>query len=182
MPSTWGHFVFFLPAPKQLHAALVSSTTTSITTHCGPSQLILQMWKLLIAKEVPVRGSYWCICRRCWVSFSSFPVYSKPTESFVTYFPTKNVKIPTFVLQLRKVPPGKHSVAVKQFKRERRFRLLGHIHHILVDDGALFPFMVSTQKTKPAFIKNEKNYSALYIPVHYCFPGRNLKPLTKKNP
>ena len=36
--------------------------------------------------------------------------------------------------------PGKHSVAVKQFKRERRFRLLGHIPHTLVDDGALFPF------------------------------------------
>ena len=93
MSSTWGHFVFLLTAPKQLHAALVVSTTTSSTTQCGPSKLILQMWKLLIAKEVPLCGSYWCICRRCWASFSSFPVYSKPTESFVTYFPEK-VKIP----------------------------------------------------------------------------------------
>ena len=74
---------------KAKHAALVSSTTTSITIHCGPSQLILQMWKLLTTTEVPVCGSYWCICRRCWASFSSFPVYSKPTESFVTYFPAK---------------------------------------------------------------------------------------------
>ena len=48
----------------------------------------------------------------------------------------KSVKISTFVLHLRKVPPGKPSVAVNQFKHERRFRLLGHIHHILVDDGA----------------------------------------------
>ena len=46
------------------------------------------------------------------------------------------------VLQLRKVP-GAHSVAVKQFKRDRRFRLLGHIHHVLVDDGALFTFSLS---------------------------------------
>ena len=43
--------------------------------------------------------------------------------------------------------PGKHSVAVKQFKRERRFRLLGHIPHILVDDGALFPFSPSGTDT-----------------------------------
>ena len=43
MPSTWGHFVLFLFAPKQLYAALVVSNTTSITIHCGPSQLILQM-------------------------------------------------------------------------------------------------------------------------------------------
>ena len=35
--------------------------------------------------------------------------------------------------------PGTYSVAVKHFKRERRFRLLGHIPHTLVDDGALFP-------------------------------------------
>ena len=93
--------------------------------------------------------------------------------------PRKNVNISTFVLHLRKVPPGKPSVAVNQFKREHRFRLLGHIHHILVDDGAFFPFMLST-KTKPAFIKNENKYNALYIPAHYCFPGRNLEPLTKK--
>ena len=39
-----------------------------------------------------------------------------------------------------KMLPGRYSVAVKQCKRERRFRLLGHIPHMLVDDGALFPF------------------------------------------
>ena len=42
---------------------------------------------------------------------------------------------------------GKHSVAVKHFKRERRFRLLNHIPHILVDDGALFPFSPSGTDT-----------------------------------
>ena len=45
--------------------------------------------------------------------------------------------------------------------------------------GRFVPFMLST-KTKPAFIKNEKNYNALYIAAHYRFPGRNLKPSTKK--
>ena len=59
--------------------------------------------EILTAKEVAVWGTYWCICRRCWASFSSFPVYSKPPGSFVTYFPAKTKKS-TFVLQLRKVP------------------------------------------------------------------------------
>ena len=46
-----------------------------------------------------------------------------------------------------KMFPGKHSVAVKQFKRKSRFRLLRHIPHILVDDGALFPFSPSGTDT-----------------------------------
>ena len=91
------------------------------------------------AKEVPVCGTYWCICRRCWVRVSSFSGILHANRKLRYLLPRKNVKISTFVLQLRKVPPGKHSVAVKQFKRERRFRLLGHIPHTLVDDGALFP-------------------------------------------
>ena len=41
------------------------------------------------------------------------------------------------------VPLGTHSVGVKPCKRERRFRFLGHIPHILVDDGALFAFSLS---------------------------------------
>ena len=46
------------------------------------------------------------------------------------------------------VPLGTLSVGVKQCKRERRFRFLGHIPHILVDDGALFAFSLSdTRKT-----------------------------------
>ena len=181
MSSTWGHFVFFLPAPKQLHAALVSSTTTSITIHCGRSKLILQMWKFLTTKKLLLVGHIDAFADVAGSVFRLFRYTPSQQKASLLTSPQKR-KIPTFVLQLRKVPPGKHSVAVKQFKRERRFRLLGHIHHILVDDGALFPFMLSAQKKKPAFIKNEKNYSALYIPVHYCFPGRNLKPLTKKNP
>ena len=78
--------------------------------------------------------------------------------------------------------PGKHSVAVKHFKRERRIRLLGHIHHILVDNGALFSIFAFRKKKPSAFFKNKKNNDALYIPGHYCFPGRNPKPLQKKNP
>ena len=61
--------------------------------------------------------------------------------------PRKNVKIPTFVFTATEGSPGKHSVAVKHFKRERRFRLLGHIPHILVDYGALFPFSLSEKDT-----------------------------------
>ena len=46
------------------------------------------------------------------------------------------------------VPLGTHSVGVKPCKREHRFRFLGHIPHILVDDGALFAFSLSkTRKT-----------------------------------
>ena len=44
------------------------------------------------------------------------------------------------------VPLGTHSVAVKPCKRERRFRFLGHIPHILVDDGALFAFSLFRSK------------------------------------
>ena len=78
--------------------------------------------------------------------------------------------------------PGKHSVAVKHFKRGRRFRLLGHIPHTLVDDGALFPLLLSEKNKQPAFNKNKKKYDAFHVPGHYCFPGRILKPLTEKNP
>ena len=46
------------------------------------------------------------------------------------------------------VPLGTHSVGVKQCKRERRFRFLGHIPHILVDDGALFAFSLFRNKKK----------------------------------
>ena len=97
------------------------------------------------AERVVLCESYWCICHRCWASFSSFPIYSKPTESFVAYFP-KKLKNPHLFYSYGRFP-GKHSVAVKQFKRERRFRLLGHIPHSLVDDGALFPFSPSGTDT-----------------------------------
>ena len=100
--SMGGHFVFFLFHQKQLHAALLSWRTTPAAI--AGNHVAEKTWKLMPswkttpaafrnwfcnAKEVPVCGSYWCICRRWWVSFSSFPVYSKPTESFVTYFPKK---------------------------------------------------------------------------------------------
>ena len=71
------HFVFFPFAPKQIHAALRFWNTTSITAQCGPSKLILQMWKK------------W-ICRRRRARFSSFWFPPSPTDSFVTYFDEKN--------------------------------------------------------------------------------------------
>ena len=46
MPSTWGHFVFFLIALKQLHAASVSSNTTSAAAHCCFPKLIPQPCKI----------------------------------------------------------------------------------------------------------------------------------------
>ena len=102
MSSMGGHFVFFLPAPKQLHAALLSWRTTPALI--AGNHVAEKTWKLMPswkttpaafrnwfcnAKEVPACESYWCICRRCWARFSSFSVYSKPTGSFVTYFPKK---------------------------------------------------------------------------------------------
>ena len=42
MPSTWGHFVLFLFAPKQLYAALVVSNITPAANHCYLSTLIPQ--------------------------------------------------------------------------------------------------------------------------------------------
>ena len=42
MSSTWGHFIFFPFASKQLHAASVSSDTTPAAIPCYLSKLILQ--------------------------------------------------------------------------------------------------------------------------------------------
>ena len=88
MPSTWGHFVFFLRSKTITRS--VSFFDYHIYHHpLRPVKTDSANVEILTAKEVAVCGSYWCICRRCWASFSSFPVYSKPTESFVTYFPKK---------------------------------------------------------------------------------------------
>ena len=75
--------------------------------------------EILTAREVAVCGSYWCICRRCWASFSYFPVYSKPTESFVTYFPIKR-KNPHLFYSYGRFP-RKHSVTVKQLNASADF-------------------------------------------------------------
>ena len=69
------------------------------------------------------------------------------TDSFVTYY-REILKIDICFTATEGSPIGTHSVGVKQCKRERRFRFLGHIPHILVDDGALFAFSLSkTRKT-----------------------------------
>ena len=78
--------------------------------------------------------------------FLVFQCYSMTTESFVTYFP-RNLKNPHLFYRYGRVPLGTHFVGVKQCKREHRFRLLGHIPHALVDDGALCPFSLSEKET-----------------------------------
>ena len=177
MSSTWGHFVFFPFAPKTVIRSVTFLETTSVAIHCCLPELIPQSrGKTKMNEGVAACGSYRCTCRR-WASFSSFPVYSKPPKSFVTYFP-KKLKNPHLFYSYGRFP-GRHSVAVKQFKRERRFRLLGHIPHVLVDDGAFVPLLPS-EKKPPAFIKNKKKYDAFYVPAHYSFPGRILQPLTNK--
>ena len=190
----------FLFAPKQLLASLASSRTTSAAiagNHaagkdfpenlktdailenqiCYLSKLPPRPRKKLNAEGIAVFGSYSCICRRCWTRFSSFLVYSMTTESLVTYFwkPQKS----TFVLQLRKVPRDTFR-RCKTIKRRRRFRFLGQIPHILVDDGALFPFSLSGNRNNQRSLKTKKQYDAFYVPAHYSFPGHILKPLTKK--
>ena len=158
MSSTWGRFVF------SVRSKTVTRSVTFLGNHtcchrgkprCPKNLKLLPSWKttpaafqnwFCNAERVVLCESYWCICRRCWASCSSFPVYSMTTESFVTYSP-KNLKNPHLFYSYGRFP-GRHSVGVKQFKRERRFRLLGHIPHILVDDGALFPLLLSeTRKT-----------------------------------
>ena len=56
----------------------------------------------------------------------------------------------TFVLQLLKGYFPDTFRNCKPFTREHRFRLLGHIPHALVDDGALFPFSLS--ETEPTSV------------------------------
>ena len=69
----------------------------------------------------------------------------------------ENVNISTFVLHLRKVPPGKPSVAVNHFKHERGFRLLSHIPHALVDDGAFFPLLLPEKITNQRSLRTRTN-------------------------
>ena len=145
MPSTWGHYVFFLFTPKQLHAALLSWNTTSAANHCYLSNLIPQSrGKIKMNEGVAACGSYWCTCRGgpVFLLFRFTP--SRQKASLLTF--PKNLKNPHLFYSYGRFS-GKHSVGVKHFKRERRFRLLGHIPHILVDDGALFPFSPSGTDT-----------------------------------
>ena len=65
------------------------------------------------AERVVLCESYWCICRRCWASFSHFSIYSKPPENFVTYFRKKQKS--TLVTEPRCSP--EHLRRCKIFKR-----------------------------------------------------------------
>ena len=77
------------------------------------------------------------------------------TESFITYY-REILKIHICFTATEWVPLGTHSVGVKQCKREHRFRLLGHIPHALVDDGALCPFSLSEKKDNQRSLKTKK--------------------------
>ena len=175
MPSTWGHFVFFLIALKQLRAASVSPNTTSAAAHCCFRKLIPQPCKIWNAERNIASGPYWCICRRCWASFSSFPVYSITTASFVTYI--RKPQNSTF-LSARRCSP-EHLCSWKKKNRERRFRLLGHIPQILVDDGALFPFFLSGQETT-SVLKKQEEIRRILRSGPLLFPGTHSKAVSIK--
>ena len=89
------------------------------------------------------RGVGWEASGR--VEKTTFQCYSMTTDSFVTYY-RGILKIHICFTATEGSPIGTHSVGVKQCKRERRFRFLGHIPHILVDDGALFAFSLFRSK------------------------------------
>ena len=147
MSSTCSHFVFFLFAPKELLAASVSENATPVTIHCRLSRLIPQIWKHKTPKELFFAGHIDAFVVDAGPDFLVFQCYSMTTDSFVTYY-REILKIHICFTATEWVPLGTHSVGVKQCKRERRFRFLGHIPHILVDDGALFAFSLSeTRKT-----------------------------------
>ena len=146
MSSTCGHFVFFLIAPKQLLAASVSGNATPVTIHCRLSRLIPQIWKHKTPKELFFAGHIDAFVVDAGPDFLVFPSYSMTTDSFVTYY-REILKIHICFTATEWVPLGAHSVGVKQCKRERRFRFLSHIPHILVDDGALFTFSPSGTDT-----------------------------------
>ena len=146
MPSTWGHFVFFLFAPKQLHAALLSWNTTSVAIHwCLPELIPQSRGKIKMNEGVAACGSYRCTCR-AEPGFLLFQYTPSQLRASLLTSP-KNLKIHICFTATEWVPLGTHSVGVKQCKRERRFRFLGHIPHTLVDDRALFPFSLSEKET-----------------------------------
>ena len=79
----------------------------------------------------------------------AFVVDSGPVFRLFRLLTSPKTNKSTFVLQLRKVPRDTFR-SCKTIEREHRFRLLGHIPHILVDDGALFPFSLS--ETEPTSV------------------------------
>ena len=64
------------------------------------------------------------------------------------YLLPRKLKNPHLFYSYGMGPPRDPFRNCKTIKREHRFRFLGHIPHILVDDGALFAFSLSeTRKT-----------------------------------
>ena len=129
--------------------------TTPVTNHWCPPKLIPQIWKYKSPRGLLFLSHIDAFVVDAGPDFLVFQCYSMTTESFVTYFP-RNLKNPHLFYSYGRVPLGTHSVGVKQCKREHRFRLLGHIPHALVDDGALCPFSLSEKKDNQRSLKTKK--------------------------
>ena len=67
------------------------------------------------------------------------------------------------------LPPGAHSVAVKQLNA-RGFRLLSHIPEFVVDVGSLLHF--SSEKDRGGVHPKQKIYDATCVPAHCCLSGQ----------
>ena len=177
MSSTRGHFVFFLVAPKTGTRNVTFLNNHFCCHHCYlPEVVPTSRKKKINAEGVAVCGSHWCICRRCRATFSYFSNYSKPPENFVAYCWKKQKS--TIVTEPR------YSLG-----HLRRCKIFKHAQLSLIGSYSSYPrrwwntlsiSLFSPKRGQPAFIKNKKQYDASYVPAHYCFPGRILKPLTKK--
>ena len=106
MSSTWGHFVFFRSASKQLHAVLLSWRTTPAAIagnhvaqktwnwcHLGKPHLLPPRTDSATPKELFFASHIDAVVVDGGPDFLVFQCYSMTTDSFVTYFP-RNLKNP----------------------------------------------------------------------------------------
>ena len=126
-----GHHV----APKILEAAAILENHT-----CCLPEPILQRRKSCSLRVILMQLS--SMVGQIFLFFNVTPW--RQTASLLTS--PEILKIHICFTATEWVPLGTHSVGVKQCKREHRFRFLGHIPHILVDDGALFAFSLFRNK------------------------------------
>ena len=146
MSSTWGHFVFILSAPK-------TATRSERFFECHICYHSLLAFKVASATTKKIKRRKSCSLRVILMQLSSmlgqiflfFNVTPWRQKAALLTSP-EILKIHICFTATEWVPLGTHSVGVKQCKREHRFRFLGHIPHILVDDGALLAFSLFRNK------------------------------------